>query len=469
MSAPLPNASAILRSAEVRRGLAEWLPRQRWFTGSGGAPAGLRVTGVHRFTPDATDALSAGAFVHVHVRGDHGADDATYLVALGMSRGRVVPPDGSLVARVGAIDVYDALSDAPLVNALVRQILEGRTTDGVSYRPEALAGPVPSAGLPVRPLAAEQSNSSVIAGERYILKLFRRPGPAPSPDLTVHRLLRDAGSPHVTPLLGAVEDAATGATLATLQRFLPDAVDGWALAVEAACGGDMVHARFPAQMRDLGATVATVHRDLARAGGQVAMGPGHYRRMSEVFSRRLEHALEQCPPLEPLAAPLRAAFASVAALRPAVPGVAQPIHGDLHLGQTLRTRAGWLLLDFEGEPLASPEQRTGRHSPLRDVAGMLRSFDYAAHHNPTGQPTPINEPRHDDTRALSWARQLRREFLWGYTTGRPLHADLLTVLRACELDKAVYEVLYETRNRPHWTWIPLAALERELTVAGPVK
>ncbi|WP_328580714.1 maltokinase N-terminal cap-like domain-containing protein [Streptomyces sp. NBC_00370] len=466
MSAPLPSASAVLRSAEVRRGLAAWLPEQRWFAGSGGTPAGLRVTGVHRFTHDSADASSAGAFVHAHVRGDGGADGTTYLLALGMTRGTVVPVGSSLVARVGALTVYDALSDAALVNALVRHIVEGHTMDGVSYRPEAHAGPAPRAGLPVRPLAAEQSNSSVIAGEQYILKLFRRPGPGPSADLTVHRLLRDAGSPHVTPLLGAVEDVATGATLATLQRFLPDAVDGWALAVEAARGADAVHTRFPAQMRDLGTAVAAVHRDLARAGGQVIMGPGHYRRMSEVFSQRLEHALEECPRLEPLAAPLRAAFASVAALRPAVPGVAHPIHGDLHLGQTLRTRTGWLLLDFEGEPLASPAQRTGRHSPLRDVAGMLRSFDYAAHHDPTERLTAVDGAQDDDTGALPWSRRLRREFLRGYTAGRPLQADLLTVLRACELDKAVYEVLYETRHRPHWTRIPLAALDRELTAAG---
>ncbi|GLV79353.1 hypothetical protein ACH4VS_37840 [Streptomyces hygroscopicus] len=457
------SVAAMLRSTEVGRGLATWLPKQRWFAGGSAPLTEVSVHGVHRFASSAPDAASTGAFVLVRARDGGGADEATYLVPLGVRDAAGAPAGDGVVAHVGALAVYDALDDPALVNALIRHTVQGRAMDGVRYRPESGVGAPPGTDLAVRPLGTEQSNSSVVAGEEYILKLFRRPGSGPSTDLTVHRLLRDAGSPHVTPLLGAVEDAATGATFATIQRYLPDATDGWAFAVAAAQGdGDPSHRDFPEQIRHLGAAVAAVHRDLAGSGGRVVMGPDDYLRMSEGFLRRLERALKQCAQLEPLAAPLRETFASVAALRPAEAGIAHPIHGDLHLGQTLRTGTGWLLLDFEGEPLADPAERAGRHSPLRDVAGMLRSFDYAAHQAAAEQPAPDGV---EEDRARCWALRTRREFLQGYTAGRPLDSGPRALLRACELDKAVYEVLYETQHRPLWAWIPLGALQQELAAA----
>ncbi|WP_237522666.1 hypothetical protein [Streptomyces sp. SID1328] len=455
----------MLRSPELCRGLAAWLPKQRWFASTKTSLPGVSVQEVHQFAGTAPGAWPAGAFVLVRA-GNSGTKE-TYLVPLGVNEAEDAPCDSGVVARVGALAVYDALDDPVLVNALIRHTMEGNAMEGVRYLPETQVTAPLWADLAVRPLGAEQSNSSVIAGEEYILKLFRRPRSGPSPDLTVHRLLRDAGSPHVTPLLGAVENAGTGATFATLQRYLPDAADGWALAVAGAaqgCGGP-AHRDFPEQVRHLGAAVASVHHDLASSGGEVVMEAAHYRQMSEGFLRRLERALEQCAQLKPLATPLREIFTSVAALRPHETRVAHPIHGDLHLGQTLWTGAGWLLLDFEGEPLADPAERVGHHSPLRDVAGMLRSFDYAAHQpGAAGQPEPDGAARNNGARG--WAHRLRREFLRGYAAGQPLDPELRTLLRAFELDKAVYEVLYEIRHRPLWAWIPLTALERELVAPG---
>jgi maltokinase len=349
--------------------------------------------------------------------------------------------------------VYDALHDPRLVAALVRRAAPG----------------LPLGTPSVRPLGVEQTNSSVVVDERYLLKVFRRPVPGPNRDLTLHRTLADAGCPHVPPLLGAVEDDKDGAsgitsgiTYATLQRYLPDAVDGWALALDHARDfRDLRH-----EARALGQAVAAVHRELAAAGGEVPLRRADYRRLSLGFLRRLDRALETAPQLARHTARLVAEFRAVA--RPPdrtgpSAQTAQLIHGDLHLGQTLRTPEGWLVIDFEGEPMATPEERDRPDSPLRDLAGMLRSFDYAAHHQ-SGDGDERNRER-----AARWAGHHQRAFWDGYAaaTGRggQRGADDLRLLNAYVLDKAVYEVAYEVQHRPAWAWLPRLALDRMLAAA----
>ncbi len=215
---------------------------------------------------------------------------------------------------------------------------------------------------------------------------------------------------------------------------------------------------FAAEAHSLGRALAAVHRDLAGAGYSV-LQQDDYALLSQQFLHRLERAVALTPQLDPYVGRLRAAFGSVADLEPAAHRCAQLTHGDLHLGQTLRTAEGWLVLDFEGEPLAGHAERHGRHSPLRDVAGMLRSFDYAAHHELTDPPASAAQR----VRARRWTTHSQSAFLSGYaaSSGQDPTGDL-PLLRAYELDKVVYETLYDTQHRPSWAWIPLQALERSL-------
>ncbi|ONK14118.1 hypothetical protein [Streptomyces sp. MP131-18] len=452
----------VLNSPEVRAALAAWLPRQRWFAAAGGRlprPAVVRTHTFHRAGG------TAGVIALVRDEAAAGRAGGDYQVPLGVGPAGGAPPGAAVIARPGGAAVWDALADASLVGVLIAHVAAGHERDGLRFRAEPPGFRPPGPAAPVRPPGAEQTNTSVVVDERYILKVFRRVLPGPNPDLVLHRMLRDAGSRHVTPLLGSVEsegpDGPGGAptTLATVQTYLPRAADGWELALAGAGAGD-----FTAEARRLGEAVAAVHRDLAAAGGVTPLGAADYAALAASFLRRLDAALAAAPRLARYAPGLRAAFAAVADLDPAAGRTAHLVHGDLHLGQTLRTADGWLLIDFEGEPLAASHGESGAaHSPLRDVAGMLRSFDYAAHHGLTGAAADATAEPRRRAAALRWAERSADAFWRGYAraAGREPAEDA-ALLRAYELDKAVYEVLYETRYRPAWAWIPLQFLRRAL-------
>jgi maltokinase len=177
------------------------------------------------------------------------------------------------------------------------------------------------------------------------------------------------------------------------------------------------------------------------------------------MTARLEAAVAVVPQLAEHADGLRRVYAAVAS--GSDPVVRQRVHGDLHLGQVLRTATGWIVLDFEGEPARPLAARRELDSPMRDVAGMLRSFDYAARHMLVEQPGDQQRAY----RAQEWAVRNRSAFCAGYAAASGTDAcGNSPLLRAFEADKAVYECVYEARNRPHWLMIPLQSLSR-LTAA----
>jgi len=320
--------------------------------------------------------------------------------------------------------------------------------------------------------SGEQSNSSLAFGEDSLMKLFRRVTPGANPDIEILSALTQAESTHVAPLYGYVE--VEDLHLAMLQKFLRTASDGWDLALVSArnlfAEGDLhadeVGGDFAAESHRLGIAVAEVHEMLAAA---FPTEPLDLNAVARGMRARLDAALDVVPALVGHRDALVELFEAVAALGSDTGSHtggahrAQRIHGDLHLGQTLRTSLGWKLVDFEGEPAKDLAERRLADSPWRDVAGMLRSFDYAARAVARDMSaTDDDEAAQIAYRAEEWVTRNTTAFLDGYVGQReaPLSADEQALLTAYVADKAVYEAVYETRNRPAWLDIPLAAMHR---------
>jgi maltokinase len=213
-------------------------------------------------------------------------------------------------------------------------------------------------------------------------------------------------------------------------------------------GGD-----FAGESRRLGIATAQVHADLAAAFGTDKLGADAVGEVTERMFRKLDLAVAAVPELAKHVDMITDAYSELAKLSGPFP--VQRVHGDYHLGQVLRTENGWVVLDFEGEPATPLAQRRARSSPLRDVAGMLRSFDYAARHQLIGHP---GQAALSDA-ARDWVRRNASAFCVGYAEAGGLDPVANQVLlRALQLDKAVYEVLYEARHRPSWLPIPLDSL-----------
>jgi maltokinase len=312
--------------------------------------------------------------------------------------------------------------------------------------------------------SGEQSNSSVAFGEDSLMKLFRRVTPGTNPDIEIHEALTRAGSTHVAHLYGYV--VADDLHLAMLQQFLRTASDGWDLALVSArnlfAEGDLhadeVGGDFAAEAHRLGAAVAEVHQLLAE---EFPTAPLDLGATSQGMRDRLTAALDVVPDLAEHRPALVQRIDAIAGVSGGQR--AQRIHGDLHLGQTLRTSLGWKLVDFEGEPAKELGERQLPDSPWRDVAGMLRSFDYAARAVARDlSPTNEDEAAQISYRANEWVARNTTAFLDGYVEQRDeaLTGDELALVTAYVADKAVYEAVYEIRNRPAWVEIPLAALTR---------
>jgi maltokinase len=312
--------------------------------------------------------------------------------------------------------------------------------------------------------SGEQSNSSVAFGEDCLMKVFRRITPGSNPDIEIHEALTRAGSTHVAQLYGYVQ--VDDLHLAMLQQFLRTASDGWDLALASArnlfAEGDLhadeVGGDFAGEAHRLGAAVAEVHELLAE---EFPTEPLELQATAQTMRDRLSAAIDVVPGLAEHRGDLAAQFDALSSL--SGEHRAQRIHGDLHLGQTLRTSLGWKLVDFEGEPAKDLGERQLPDSPWRDVAGVLRSFDYAASAVARDlSPTDDDEAAQIAYRAGEWVARNSTAFLDGYVEQREeaLTSDERALVTAYVADKAVYEAVYETRNRPTWVDIPLTALSR---------
>jgi maltokinase len=371
--------------------------------------------------------------------------------------------------EMGRVSAYDAVYFTAASELLLDGFRTGQHGDELSFEV------VDSAELPTQDvtgtvMTAEQSNTSIAYGEQAILKLFRRISDGGNPDIEIHAALTRNGGDHVAPLLGWIEGRwsnSTGETrqghLGILQVFLRGATDGWALAlssVRTCLAEEDPHlheagADFAVEAERLGQATAEVHADLAKLFATATHGRDHQRDLAAAMRLRLDAAVAIVPELEDYDLALRARFAELAEL--SSPITVQRIHGDLHLGQTLRTVDGWKIIDFEGEPSKSLAERVAPDSPMRDVAGMLRSFDYAA--GVTLQEFGTGD--HLRYRADEWSQRNRDAFLHGYANRRGVDVvDHTVLLRAYETDKAIYEAVYEARNRPGWLAIPLREIAR---------
>ena len=318
-----------------------------------------------------------------------------------------------------------------------------------------------------RRIAAEQSNSSVVFGDELILKAYRRLEPGINPELELLRFLTERGFANIAALAGWYGYAGRpmDATLGVLQEYVSGAQDGWELALSELRRDPE---GFLSRLRRLGEVTGVMHTTLASDATNPAFAPEEpsFEAIALLVAsvdeeiEELFLTLPDDPALEPIAGRAEEVRDRLRTISHGGPvGRVIRHHGDYHLGQVLWAGNDWVVLDFEGEPARSLSERRRKRSPLRDVAGMLRSFAYAASASEltNGVPAPPG-----------WEERARGEFLAGYfgivdrslvPPGEEARQKLLAVF---ELEKAVYELRYELNNRPDWVRIPVAGIARLL-------
>ncbi len=477
--------------------LAEWLPQQRWYPAKGRRASNRVVGGFELRVPEgvadapiggaggARAPLSGGVTVTVHLVELHFDDGGSQLVQVPLVARRqpVAALAHALVGRattpVGVVRLYDGPQDPAYVAALLAQLAGGHPAvsaagpgagwaRGVPGTEGAAGVPVPCSGTRSRVLRGEQSNTSVIVdGDNHnavIVKVFRTLQPGANPDIVLQRALSGAGSDRVPRLVGWVEggwDDARGKALETHLAFASEFLAGSEDAFRVATKAVEADRDFAEEARALGAATADVHRLLAKVLPTEPATPARMGALAERLAGRARWAVDAVEALAPWASVAIEAADSVRQVAQSPDW--QRVHGDYHLGQVLRPPGrDWVLLDFEGEPLVPLPERVVPECPLRDVAGMLRSFDYAARRLTLGLANDA-WGKAATARVDAWEARARDAFCTGYgeVSGRDPREDAV-LLRAFELDKALYEAVYESRNRPAWLAIPLGAVERLL-------
>jgi maltokinase len=419
------------------------LARQRWYGGGGSQPEVAGVRTLHDAPLLAQVLVAAGGATWQLLVGARPLEEALVVV-----EGKADAVIGEVETAGGRLLAYDATVDPELAVRLLTVVADGAEASRA------------------RVLGADQSNTSLVYDERLILKLFRRLGDGPNPDVEVGRALTDAGFPAVPPVVAEWHEG--DVHLAVVHEFLADGVDGFQLALSSIhdlyasevdapeeAGGD-----FGPDARRLGTVTGELHLALARAFGLGPSEPGRWADEMQGQLARVDDDLDHA-----------AIARRYDALRATAAGPAIRVHGDLHLGQVMRADAGWYVLDFEGEPARPVAERSRPSSALRDVAGVLRSMHYAV------EVATRDYGYRDDPRAealgRAWEARNASAFLAGYdavdgvASLLPGAGERAVVLDAFLLDKAVYEVAYERSHRPDWVEIPRAAIARILAGTAP--
>ncbi len=457
--------------------LLEWLRDQRWFASKTQSLIGVEVLEEGALNDQLALTLTQVQFA----TGGH----ELYQILLAQQDGRVL---------------FDVLTQSGYAHALMQAIDQnrevqgghgrfyfrhvnhrnGEDADGSAHpsdgganqpagdmvRPDGDGAPaeVDAAADQIRAMGAEQSNSSIVFGDRLVLKLFRKLESGINPELEMLRFLTVHGYPNIAPLHGwyEYEGETLAATLAVVQDFVRDGRDGWDMAIEEIPSApDTLLER----LASLGSATAKLHSVLSTDSGDPAFSPEESNSESLGLLRAtLDEELERVfghLPDDPNLAPIADLELEVRELItvPSLPvgGMRIRIHGDYHLGQTLYTPGGWTLLDFEGEPARPLIARRAKRSPLRDVASMLRSFSYAIWAVRLQRGLTAPEGFED---------QAREAFLGRYfadVDARLLPAgqnQIQNMLAIFELEKALYELKYELDNRPDWVPIPVAGIAR---------
>jgi trehalose synthase-fused probable maltokinase len=490
--------------------VTRFLLARRWFGAKGGQPSAARFRDVIPLPWD------GGRMAITTVEVSLGADRVErYQVPLSHLPTAVADGPGAPRAVLARVDrggvIVDAVEDPRFLEELADALIRGAVFEGDGTRwvfeplgdaASRLAGQRPKVG------SAEQSNTSIIFGDRAILKLFRRLEVGENPDVEIGRFLTTRTSFHGTPaLLGTIRlEGKTGTSVAgILQNFVKGSGDAWGYTL-ASARQDLAQPEdaetgtaFADDARELGRVTRELHDALASDATESAFAPQPARaedvarwaaaaRTSIGEGLKLLEVRMSSGSLPPESA---AAARVLIRRRAEFPGLVEEIesevrddagalirhHGDYHLGQVLRTPEGrFMIIDFEGEPARSLSERRARHCPLRDVSGMLRSFAYAAATAATdavklgtGVPRGVIE-----VRAGRWQRDARKAFLGGYLSAATSAPRFLPARRAAvsslialfEIEKVFYELTYELNNRPDWVWIPLRGIAR-LTEAGP--